>query len=230
MNIAIVDDDKNEIDKIKKYLFDYSKEKNISFEISTFNDGFEFLEAYSPIYRIIFMDIDMPKCNGMQTAEKIRRIDKSVCIVFVTNYIQYAVDGYAVSASDYLVKPLDYKVFKNHFEKIIHSLSKHQNGNVNITSGNEIIRMPTSEILFIEVFDHYLIYHTLSGEYKSWNSLKSIEKELKDYHFERCNNCYLVNLAHVRKLDGNDCIVGNNVLTISRSKKKSFTEALLRYM
>lgn len=230
MNVAIVDDDKNEIGRMKKYLSAYGKEKGIDFEISSFSDGLDFLEEYAPCYRIVFMDVDMPHSNGVKIAEKLRRVDKSVCLVFVTNYVQYAVEGYAVEATDYLVKPLDYNLFRIHLDKILSALAKRPDGAINITSGSGLVRVPVSEILYVEVLDHFLIYHTLSGEYKSWNSLKSAEKELADYRFERCNNCYLVNLAHVRKLDGNECTVGEDVLAVSRGRKKSFTEAVLRYI
>ena len=53
-----------------------------------------------------FLDIEMPEYNGMQVAERLRRLDKNVILVFVTNFTKYAMKGYAVNDTDYLLKPL----------------------------------------------------------------------------------------------------------------------------
>ena len=52
------------------------------------------------------MDIDMPYLDGMSAARKLREADQSVCIIFVTNLARFAVQGYEVSAFDFMVKPL----------------------------------------------------------------------------------------------------------------------------
>ncbi len=230
MNIAIVDDDRNEMQKLKDYLHTYGKENNISFQIFTYTDGLDFLQDYSPRFQVVFMDIDMPHSNGMYISQKLRQVDKSVCLVFVTNYVQYAVDGYSVDAVDYIVKPLNYPFFRTHFDKVLDAVSRRSDGFVNIPFGSGVVRLAVADIYYIEVLDHSLVYHTAVGDYQRWASLKAAQEELSAYGFERCNNCYLVNLMHVRKVDGNECVVAGDTLTISRGRKKTFLQSVVSFV
>ena len=109
--IAIVEDDKSFIEELKKYLEQYSQEEGQEFEISTFYDGEEILENYVSGYDLILLDIEMPKVNGMDAAEKIREADENVVLMFITNMAQYAIRGYSVGALDFVMKPITYYTF-----------------------------------------------------------------------------------------------------------------------
>ena len=84
-----------------------------------------------------------------------------------------------------------------------------------------------NEIIYIEVNLHSLIYHTRSGIYEAYGSLKDLELILDESKFSRCNSCYLVNLDFVQKIDGDECVLPTEKLPISRSKKKKFIEKFL---
>ena len=90
-NICVVDDEIENIENLKKMLNQYSKENNVEFNITSFNDGWEFISTYKPIYDIVFLDIVMPKMNGLEAAEKLRNKDKVVLLIFITNMSKYAV-------------------------------------------------------------------------------------------------------------------------------------------
>ena len=106
--VAIVEDSIKDFTLLKSYLEQYEKENNIEFNIQCFENGIRFLDKFSANYDIIFMDIDMPYMNGLEVSKKIREIDKTVVLIFVTNLSQYAVNGYEVEALDYIVKPISY--------------------------------------------------------------------------------------------------------------------------
>jgi len=86
------------------------------------------------------------------------------------------------------------------------------------------------QILYIESRGHTIIYHTEIGEYAERGSLKSAEEKLAQRHYYKCNNCYLVNLAHVERVNQLVVTVKGQALQISRARKKSFMEALAAYM
>lgn len=108
---AIVDDEQAARDLLQGYIKRYAAEHGIGFDVSLFSDGLDFLASSKGGFDIVYMDIDMPDLDGMKTAEKLRAVDSSVVIVFVTNMMQFAVKGYEVGALDFLVKPVTYDNF-----------------------------------------------------------------------------------------------------------------------
>lgn len=72
------------------------------------------------------MDILMPLPDGMKAAERLRRVDESVCLIFVTNMAQLAIRGYKVGATDFLVKPVSYFDFSMEMDKIVRARAPRQ--------------------------------------------------------------------------------------------------------
>ena len=105
VEIAIVEDQRQEADILKKLLSDYAATHDREFAVEWFDEPKKFLDAFDGKFDLVFLDIQMPDINGMDVARKIRERDTDVIIVFVTNMIQYAVEGYSVQASDFIVKP-----------------------------------------------------------------------------------------------------------------------------
>ena len=90
--------------------------------------------------------------------------------------------------------------------------------------------MDVSRIRYIDVLDHYLCYHTTDGELTTKASIRDAAEELKEEPFFQCNKAYLVNLAYVDGMQGNDLFVGDDRIPVSRSRKKELLEAINRYM
>ena len=106
INIAIVEDEKVASDLIYDYLLNYGKKSGEEFNVTVFKDPLALLENYKPTYDLIFMDIMMPNMDGMQASHKLRELDSSVLLIFITNMGDYAVKGYDVGASAFIKKPL----------------------------------------------------------------------------------------------------------------------------
>ncbi len=108
IRIAICDDDNLVIEQITGYLKQMVTEVagTQQLEIIKFDRGTKLLENYPENLDILFLDIQMPDMNGIETARNIRKKDTCVAIVFITNYVKYAVEGYSVQAYNYLLKPI----------------------------------------------------------------------------------------------------------------------------
>lgn len=76
-----------------------------------FDNGESFLSQYSSDIDLIFMDIGLPNKNGIDISRENRKKNDDVCIVFLTELFQFAIQGYEVNAYDYLVKPMKYDFF-----------------------------------------------------------------------------------------------------------------------
>jgi DNA-binding LytR/AlgR family response regulator len=228
--IAIVEDDDFSSHKIEDYINKYSKEKKYEFTIFKFKDGDEITSNYEAIYDIIFLDIEMKRQNGMDTAKKIRTFDQEVIIIFITNMSQYAIKGYAVNALSFLLKPVPYFAFSQELEKSIKRCDSKKGGSVLVPTSKGLIKLDTKNILFIESIKHQLYIHTKKDVYIIRDTMKHMEEELKKYHFYRCHSGYLVNFLQVDSIVKDEVIINNQYIKISRPRKKEFIEAFTNYL
>ena len=230
MQIAIIDDQKEDLLHLSNCLKRYGLETSQSFEIHAFQNAVDFFKEYAPIYDFIIFDIDMPELNGMEAAKKLRETDSDVPLMFVTNMPQYALEGYSVAAIDYALKPISYPDFRLKMQKALRFIERNQEHHIKLNTVNGFMSLNVSDIYFIESQLHYLIYHTRHGEVKTRSTLNNAEQDLYKYHFARSSASYLVNLKHLQSMTGDDIVVGNVHLRISRGKRSSFLSAFTKYM
>lgn len=228
--IAIVEDSQKEAELLLSYFARFGEDEQIPFKSDHFLSAEAFLSKYKPIYDIVFLDIQLMALNGMEAAIRLREMDQNVMIVFVTNMAQFAVKGYEVRAFDFIVKPLTYPVFAMKLKRMLTELNIKREQELMIPVANELIRVSTSKITYIEVSGHKLIFHTTDQNITTYASLKSIESELDSRVFVRCNSGYLVNLKYVKAVKDYAVIVGEATLPISRPKRKAFVQALGDYL
>lgn len=228
--IAIVEDDPAEADVLKSHFGRYAPNSREEFDIRWFQNGDAFLANYQPIYDLVMMDIDLPGLNGMATAERLRRVDQSVTLVFVTNLARYAAKGYAVDAIDFLLKPVSYTSFTVTIQRALLRCRHNHQPDLLINLPDGVYRIAASRIKYIEVTNHTLVYHTTEGILSSSGNLKDVEERLPAGQFIRCNRCYLVNLAFVRAVRGYQLVLDMDVLQISRPKRTAVLEALNNYL
>lgn len=226
IRIAIVEDEKNSSDLLVNYLEKYSNDKNIRFDVKTFFSCNQILNNYNNNFDIIFMDIELPDGNGLETIRKIREVDKNVIVVFVTNMAQYAVKGYEVRAFDFIVKPVTSYNFYIKLDNILNLFEQKKDDEIWISNKDGKMRLNISSIYYIEVIQHMCIYHTKEGNFKATGSLNNIEKTLSKYNFSLCNRCYLVNLRYVTSVKKGFVLINNEELIISRAKQASFMKDL----
>lgn len=229
-NIAIVDDEWIFAEELHRYLEEYAKLKDLQFNIVHYTNGEKFLFDYSSDLDIVFMDVDMPKINGFTVAQKLRERDENVILLFCTRFAKYAHKGYEVDAADYILKPVNFDALKIKMNRVMKRVAARAEQEVLLPTNNGMVRTALSGLLYVEVKGHNIVYHMDSGEMSFYGTLKEIEKILPDSSFYRCNNCYLVNLRNVVRIDGDVVCVGNEKLQISRPRKKQFMSALHDYI
>lgn len=229
--IAIVEDQEETRESLNRFVRQYAQEQGLQVEISLITDGAEIAEHYTPGFDIIFMDVEMPRLDGFGAAEAIRAVDADVVLVFVTNMAQYAIRGYEVDALDYVLKPVNYYQFCTKLSRAIQRVQRRRGGQVVLQlAGGGIQLLDTADIYCLETRSRMLYYHTSKGEFAARASLQSAEKQLAEYHFVRCNQCYLVNLAYVKGIENDFALVKNDRLEISRRQRTAFLTAVASYM
>ena len=122
--IAVVEDNDAMRAQLCGFIAQYAQESGHQLDVTAFSDGAQLVEPYRPGFDIIFLDIEMPKLGGMPTAERIRRQDPDVVLVFVTNMAQYAIRGYEVDALDFVLKPVSYYQFSTKLERALQRIQR----------------------------------------------------------------------------------------------------------
>ena len=231
IKVAIVDDERNAIEYLQILLNRYASEVGTGFHIFTFDNGIQFIERYrTDHFDLVFMDVDMPAMDGFETAGRMREIDTSAVLVFVTNVARFAIRGYEVDAMDYLLKPLSYEAFYLKIPKALAMCQRQQQVRVTIKTRNGQSMFPATSVIYVESEGHHITYHTEQGDYHSYGTMKEVESQLPEQGFFRCNSGYIVNLAFVTGYDGALLfLLGKGRIEISRARRKAFLEALQNY-
>ena len=230
INVAIVEDTLKDAETLKDYTRRAVEMVNETCEISVFNNAVDFLDGYRGNFDIVFMDIELPDINGMDAAKKLRLLDESVVLIFVTNMAQFAVGGYAVDAMDFMVKPVSYENVCIKISRAIKKIEGKREEKLVLPgkSGVTVIMIP--QIRYVEIMNHRLTFFTTQGDVAAVGSLSKIEEKLLRFNFSRCNNYSLVNLNFVTKVEDYTVWLGKEMLTVSRARKRPFLKDLADFL
>lgn len=230
IRIAIIEDNTRDLDQILSFLSHYQQEHCTACTVNAFRDPQKFLAEYRSDYDLIFMDIELPPFNGVDIARRLRDMDSVVALVFITNMEQCAINGYEVDALDFVVKPINYYRFSSMMNKALRSIAKRSEKELLVRSASKIARLPISQIYYVEIRDHLLIFHSSQGTLESWGKLSDVERELCDFDFVRCSSSYLVNLRHIISVEGDTVNIAGDKLPISQRRKKAFYSCVTNYL
>lgn len=235
ISVAVIEDQKADAEKIVSHLEKFCTAEKIEYKVDAFSDGMFFIDKSRSNYDIVILDIEMPLLDGMSTAKKLRESGWSGQIIFVTNMAQYAISGYEVEASAYLVKPVIYYNFAGAMKKVLLKMRKQEGKGRDIVipskqNGASIIS--SSVLRYIEVVGHDLYFNTETGVFcYHRKSLKEFVSELPADSFAHSSNHCVVNFKYVSCLKGNQIILTDGTeLDITRSKKKEFIERFMAYI
>ncbi|MDU7967042.1 MAG: LytTR family DNA-binding domain-containing protein [Paeniclostridium sordellii] len=202
MKIAICDDEKLYRIKVKKNIYKTFKNLKIDGKIFEYESGENLVEDIEKKqFDLIILDIVMNDMDGINTAKEIREIDKKVCIVFLTNYNQYAIQGYGLNIYRYLIKNLD----EEKITKIISNIYEEKKiKTIVLKSQKEVMSFDLSSIYFFEVNNRIITMHyEINREYKTrefYGKLDDLEVQLKGDSFFRSHRSYIVNIKKIRKI------------------------------
>ncbi len=228
VNVAIVEDEQKHAEILKTYLEKYGTEHNADFNIELFGDGLDIVEDYDSHFDIVFLDIQMRHLDGMSAAKRIRELDSSVVLIFITSTVQYAVQGYSVDALGYVLKPVPYVAFSQLVEKAMGRIeSKRKKNYIGFSTSQKQVKLDVSRIIYIESQRNNVLIHTKEENFLTAGPLKKYDEELDGMGFSQCHSAYIVNLSYVSAVRHEELVLTSGVtLPISRARKKEFMREL----
>jgi len=240
MNLAIVDDVDLELRQLEQLLTICLSEKRIDYKIFTFTGGEEFLAAYRPrFFDAVFLDNLMEGMNGIETARCLRGYDPQIPIIFITNEVSFALDGYTVQAMDYILKPATAERLGNVIDQLISRSGSRRF--IEIRENRLDRRLFLDDIRYVRSVGHFLEIHTgteLLKPYMTLESFLTLLQEQGEYEssdnsrrFQNCCRGYVINFDHVSSLGPKDFILSDGtVVPVSRSKYKEMQSSFASYL
>lgn len=201
MRIAVCDDCYEDRQRIKGLIEEYSRQNGYRMEIEEYSSGVELCSDMKALkeYMMIFLDVNMEQVNGLETARRIKDIYPDVLIILVTELLSYAVDGYRVKASRFLVKDdLESTLWECMDELLEEQKRKCQKASFAFVEGT--IELEIQKIIYIETERHKNIFYTTDAVYGLYKKLDEIEEEMIPFGFVRVHRSFLVNMRYIEKI------------------------------
>lgn len=235
--VAICDDDKNFTGELEALVSAQASYAGIAVEIDIFFDGLSLEKAiqYGYRYDLIFLDIKMEPEDGIETARFIRKKDKSVLFIYISNYEQYMIELFEVEPFRFLLKPMNLDCFNRYFREACIRIGENTVC-FEYKFNKEIRKTSLRDIIYFESRNRVIhIFLSNGKEERFYRKLSDIEKELLDRNqrFLRIHQSYLVNYDYVRKVTFSSLVLElgdgtEQILQISKDRQKKIRTHLCR--
>lgn len=234
LQIGICDDQQESRLTLRWALERLLEKRAIQSQIYEFSSGegiLGWMEKHQGELDLAFLDIEMQELNGMDTARRLRALEESLQIVFVTGYTDYVYDGYVVGALGYLLKPPKPAQLDDILTRALSALYRGENDVFVCRNGDGFYRIPRKEIRYFASDKRQIQCVTGQRTYTFYGKLDEVERELVDGSFVRIHQRYLVHAPAVEHVDGSGVTLqGGTSLPISRSCQTGALLALTRAM
>ena len=220
ITIAVLEDDRRELDRLQMFLERNAKEQHQEQQVMFYTRVKDFEENFTAQYDLIILDIELPDGNGMDLAKRIRQKDAIAVILFITHLAQYAIEGYTVEALDYVLKPVEYPSFALKMKRAFIRIQNSQQNYITLKIGTNTTRISTQDLKYVEIYKHHIRYVLSDTVIEAYGTLSKVEETLPRKGFYRCSNSFIINLRAVDKVDSANVYIGDSCIPISRAKKK----------
>ena len=180
-------------------------------------------------FDLLLLDIQMEGVSGMEYARALRQRGNRVSIIFITNCVDYALEGYSVQPVHFILKPVTRELLEDALRTDIEL--NHKPKTMLFRTGGKSVSLAVSDIRYIESMNHSIIVHLADTDRVFSLSLSETERNAPDGIFFRCHNSFLVNMEYVAEIGRTEIRLRDGCrLPVGRRFYQSFQSAFVRYM
>lgn len=234
IRIALCDDNKEDMLQLHQKIIEWYREnsKNQSVSITEYSDSVYLSSVIDAgdSHDVFFLDVEMPKVDGFQLADKIRNKLPAAIIVFLTSHSELAPDGYKFRALRYVSKLVLSQKLPEALEVVQKEFSALESGYLVVPHYTDALRIPYNEILYVQhILRSSQIYTLRQGVIKDNRGLKTIYSVIGDKRFIYIDRSTFVSIDFIRELKGNEIILRTGEsLAISRPMLANVKETIVR--
>lgn len=232
VNILIIDDNKNYLRTLKSKVLEMCINNSISAIITTTDNSEDVIK--NGLYShndVILLDIDMPEVSGIQLASQInysKGKSEKPYIVFVS-----CKDGLVFDALKELPYSFVRKEYEDELETILVSLFEKINrkNTYTIRNGRHIDTLLIEDIIYLEKKNNYVVFHTVSGEYRERTKIEEKYNDLADFGFLRPQIGYLVNIKYINDIQLSSVVLDDGTqVPLSKKYRKKVKDEYFDWM
>lgn len=181
---------------------------------------------------LLLLDIQMPRMTGL---ELLRSLPQPPLVIFTTAHPDYAVEGFELNVLDYLLKPVSFERFMKAVMKARAYLDTQQKKDADyffIKCDNRLEKINYEDMLFAEALQNYVAIHTAARKFTTYLTFKGVEEYLPADRFVKVHKSFIVAIDKITSIDGNELVIGQHHIPISRNLKDEVMEKILnkRYL
>jgi len=208
-----------------KVLSDYISQVPFLELQSTFKDAILATEwLHNNTTDLMFLDIHLPKLKGMVF---LKTLVSPPAVIITTAYHQYAVEGFELNVTDYLLKPIEFERFLVAVNKVRtvkaspqrYLETTHENAHLFLNVQKKKVKILFSEIVYIESQREYIKIVTTKKEYLSKMSTNEIEELLPSNLFKRIHRSFIVSVNKIESYTSEEVEVNGIAIPVGRGYK-----------
>jgi len=178
---------------------------------------------------LLFLDVQMPELTGLAFLKSLQR---KPLVILTTAYSQYAIEGYELDVTDYLLKPITFERFLKAVDKVNARLAKGpesplpepSDDYIFVKDGTKLVKIRWADILYVEGLKDYVTIHTPQQKVVSLQRLKVLEDQLPKQKFMRVHNSFIISLGAIRTIQKDKVQIGEAWIPIGDTYRKAFKE------
>lgn len=241
LNCLIVDDERPALKLLEAYI---KKLPHLNLVAACENAVSALAALQKHSVDILFLDIQMPDLTGLELLQTLK--NKPITI-FTTAYREYAVEGFALDATDYLIKPFSFERFVQAVNKASELIQLKVKANSSldtaireeskpskeeleehfyVRTSYKMEKVQLKEILYVESMREYVSIFTSSKRYVVHQTMNKMAERLELPHFMRVHRSYIVSMNAINAINGNTIQISDKVIPIGGSYRKTFFEQI----